>query len=167
VVEPLYHTQHVGDTILQVAKALQGSVAASFPWPDYEACLKQSLGSKWDALIEEGVWVDDAIDGGFETSSGKMVLMNDSIGAVYMADERCPAGRCGNLSAGSGTLRLHPALQPVYRRSAFYGENRIRPYRSRGNDGFVEINPETAAKLGLADGQSATLTTPVGEARVK
>ena len=37
----------------------------------------------------------------------------------------------------------------------------------KGGDGFVEVNPQTAQKLGLADGRPATLTTPLGEARVR
>jgi anaerobic selenocysteine-containing dehydrogenase len=166
VVEPLYATQHVGDTILQVAKALQGSVAASFPWPDYEACLEQSLGSQWDTLIEEGVWQNAAMGGGFETDSGKMVLMNDSIGAVYMADGVALQG-----DAATYPLLLVP-FDSIRLSSRYIGDppfmvKTVSDRIVRGNDGFVEINPETAAKFSLADGQSATLTTPVGEARVK
>jgi anaerobic selenocysteine-containing dehydrogenase len=36
----------------------------------------------------------------------------------------------------------------------------------KGQDGYVDINPETAKTLGLADGQLATLSTPVGTAKV-
>jgi anaerobic selenocysteine-containing dehydrogenase len=36
----------------------------------------------------------------------------------------------------------------------------------KGQYGYVEINPVTAKKLGLANGQIAKLTTPVGEASV-
>ena len=37
----------------------------------------------------------------------------------------------------------------------------------KGNDVLVEVNPATAQKLGLSNGQSATLSTPVGSGRVK
>ena len=36
-----------------------------------------------------------------------------------------------------------------------------------GNDVLVEVNPATAKKLGLSNGQSATLSTPAGSGRVK
>ena len=37
----------------------------------------------------------------------------------------------------------------------------------KGNEVLVDVNPETARKMGLSDGKSATLTTTVGSARVK
>ncbi|MBN1833562.1 MAG: molybdopterin-dependent oxidoreductase [Deltaproteobacteria bacterium] len=40
VVDPLYDTRHSGDVIIQVAKALGGSVGSAFPWKDFEASVK-------------------------------------------------------------------------------------------------------------------------------
>jgi len=40
VVEPLHHTRHSGDVILQIAKKLGGSVGSAFPWKAYEDVLK-------------------------------------------------------------------------------------------------------------------------------
>jgi anaerobic selenocysteine-containing dehydrogenase len=37
----------------------------------------------------------------------------------------------------------------------------------RGKDVCIEINPKTAKQLGLAEGKTARLTTPEGEARVR
>jgi len=34
VVNPQYNTQHVGDSIIQIARALKGPVSAAFPWTD-------------------------------------------------------------------------------------------------------------------------------------
>ncbi len=166
VVEPLYHTQHLGDTIIQVAKALKGSVGASFPWPDYKTCLKQSLGDKWDILKQKGVWVDASANPGIETASGKIVLMDDTLGAVYTADEVPAPG-----DAATYPLVLVP-YDSIRLSSRYIGDppfmvKTVSDRIVKGHDGFVEINPETAAKLSLADGQMATLTTPVGEARVR
>jgi anaerobic selenocysteine-containing dehydrogenase len=37
----------------------------------------------------------------------------------------------------------------------------------KGKDGFIEVNPQTASAVGLAEGDLATLTTPRGAARVR
>jgi len=37
----------------------------------------------------------------------------------------------------------------------------------QGNDVLVELNPETARQLGLAQGRAVNLTTPKGSAQVK
>jgi anaerobic selenocysteine-containing dehydrogenase len=37
----------------------------------------------------------------------------------------------------------------------------------KGNDVLLEVNPKTAEKLGLSNGQYATLSTPKGTAKVK
>jgi anaerobic selenocysteine-containing dehydrogenase len=37
----------------------------------------------------------------------------------------------------------------------------------KGNDVLLEVNPETAKKLGLSNGQDAKITTPRGSGKVK
>ncbi|MCX6030925.1 MAG: molybdopterin-dependent oxidoreductase [Chloroflexi bacterium] len=59
VVEPVYDTRNPGDVLLQLAKALGGSVAQALPWPDYRALMDYRLAAidmdraKFD---ENGVW---------------------------------------------------------------------------------------------------------------
>ncbi|MFQ5602438.1 MAG: molybdopterin-dependent oxidoreductase [bacterium] len=43
VIKPFYHTRHVGDVILEIARKLGGSVASSFKWADYQEFLKSHL----------------------------------------------------------------------------------------------------------------------------
>ena len=43
VIEPLYDTRHIGDTLLQISQKLGGAVAASFPWQSYEDYLQYCL----------------------------------------------------------------------------------------------------------------------------
>ncbi len=167
VVAPLYDTQHLGDSILQIANALKGTVAGAFPWPDYESCLKLTLSSQWPALTSDGVWVDP---GGprqeFQTASGKFVLMNNNIGAAYMADGAAIEGQ-----DAAYPLVLVPydsiRLASRYVGDAPFMIKTVSDTVIKGQDGFVEINPETAEKMGLADGQMAQLSTPVGSAKVR
>ena len=61
VVSPQFNTRHLGETVILAAKAMGGSIADAFPWDDYETCLEATLAEKWDALMEEGVWVETPI----------------------------------------------------------------------------------------------------------
>jgi anaerobic selenocysteine-containing dehydrogenase len=166
VVEPLYNTRHLGDSILQIAKALKGSVAGAFPWEDYESCLKLTLVGQWDALEEKGVITAAGYaPGGFDTASGKFILMNDDMGAVYMADD---VATQGNGNEYPLVLMAYDSIRLAsrYVGAAPFMIKTVSDTVIKGQDGYVEINPETAKKLGLADGQLATLTTPVGKAKV-
>jgi len=58
VVKPQFDTMHAGDVVIYLAKAMGGGMANAFPWKDYEACLKKTLGNKWSTLKNEGVWSD-------------------------------------------------------------------------------------------------------------
>jgi anaerobic selenocysteine-containing dehydrogenase len=64
VVSPQFNTRHLGETLITTAKAMGGSIADAFPWEDYETCLEETLDEKWDALMEDGVWVDADVDPG-------------------------------------------------------------------------------------------------------
>jgi anaerobic selenocysteine-containing dehydrogenase len=171
VVEPLYNTQHLGDSIIQIAKALKGSVAQAFPWSNYDDCLRTALGGKWNSLKSNGVWADQAATASgeaavFATDSGKFNLMSDQIGAIYMAEE----------AAIEGDPEIFPLVLIPYDSirlaSRYIGDTpfMIKTVSDRvlnGQDGYIDINPETAKKLGIADGKTAVLKTSIGRASVR
>ncbi|RJQ87104.1 MAG: molybdopterin oxidoreductase [Desulfobacteraceae bacterium] len=170
VVAPVLDTRHVGDTIIQIARALEGPVAQAFPWADYESCLQEALGDQWDAISDQGYWAAEAApapwENGFNTASGKFVLMNAALEAIYLTDVPMPAGDEGGfpwLLVPYDSIRLN---------SRYAGDPpfmmKILPDTVlKGQDGFVELNPETAARIGLREGQTAQLSTPVGLAKVR
>jgi len=166
IVNPLYNTQHLGDSIMQIAKALGGTIAGAFPWEDYETCLKMTLRDQWGTLAKKGVWMaPNATRTGFETAPGKFVMMNDDMGAIYMADDVALQG-----GDDAYPLVLIP-YDSIRLASRYIGDTpfmvkTVSDTVIKGQHGFVDINPETAKRLGLADGQLAKLTTPVGEATV-
>jgi anaerobic selenocysteine-containing dehydrogenase len=43
VLNPKFEARHPGDVLIQLAKSFGGSVAASFPWKDYETALKERV----------------------------------------------------------------------------------------------------------------------------
>jgi len=170
-IEPLYNTRHTGDFVIQLAKALGHTIGAAFPWDDYTACLKETLGDKWDDLVETGYWLDDEFSGAdwadaFETASAKFEFTNNEINtlAAYHPVEL------------DGDESLYPlVLVPYDTMRLTSGDVTSPPFLVKAledtilkhNDVLLEINPATAKALGLSEGKSANLTTLRGSARVK
>ena len=171
VVEPLFNTMHTGDVVIQLAQLLGGTVAGALAWESYGACLEETMGDKWDTLVEEGFWVDpefsiSAQNQKFETDSAKFEFSNSDINALPIYHTaRIP-----------GDESFYPLLLVPYDSmrlaSGYIGSP---PFMVKsledtvlvGNEVLVEVNPATAKKLGLSDRQPATLTTAQGSARVR
>lgn len=156
VVSPQFNTRHLGETIIQAAQAIGGSVAESFPWENYEACLEETLAEKWDVLMEEGVWIADDID----TAGDSIQPASLDLPAVQAEGD-----------VGAFPLILIP-FDTIRISSGYIGDSpfmikTVADTVIKGKDGFVEINPQTASQLGLGEGDLATLSTPRGEARVR
>jgi len=156
VVSPQFNTRHLGETVITAAKAMGGSIADAFPWDDYETCLEQTLAEKWDALMEEGVWVENDID--------------------PVADRVQIAGIDAAAVQAEGDINSFPLLLIPYDSMRIpSGAVGAPPFMIKtvadtvikGKDGFVDVNPQTASAAGLTEGVMATLTTPRGQARVR
>ncbi len=175
VVRPLYNTQHVGDVILTLARALGGSVASAFVWENYESLLKETLADYWETLAAEG-FVKIAHPGSsesrhcFKTASQKFEF--HFIGAGTENDV-APAFET---VAMEGDAQKFPLLLIPYhsiRLAAYDLAN--PPFMTKTlddivlkkSDGFIEINPLTAKQLLLQEGDMVKLSTPKGEASVR
>jgi anaerobic selenocysteine-containing dehydrogenase len=171
VVEPLLNTRHTGDVIIQIAKQLGGTIAYAFPWDSYDACLEETLGDKWDTLVEEGFWIDEgfaAADWGdaFETETAKFEFTNKEIEALPQYNSLKAKGDeshyplvlipYDSMRLTSGDIGAPPFLIKS-----------LEDYILQANDVLLEINPATAKEYSLKDGRLATLRTPKGDARVK
>ncbi len=171
VVEPLYNTRHTGDVIIQLAQKMGGTVAEAFAWDSYEACLEESLADKWDTLLEDGYWVDSGFSETvqtqeFETDSSKFEFSNSDINALPVYHSvRIPGDESFYplLLVPYDTMRLASG----YIGSPPFLVKALEDTVLKGNDLLVEVNPETAKKLGLSDRKYATLTTPRSSAKVK
>jgi anaerobic selenocysteine-containing dehydrogenase len=171
VIEPLYNTRHVGDVIIQLAKAMGGAVGNAFAWDSYEACLGQTLGDRWDVLVEQGFWENTDFSQGrwadaFETDSSKFEFAGSQINALPAYNPVSPPGDesfyplvlvpYDSMRLASGYIGSPPFLIKALEATIL-----------KGNDVLVEVNPATAAKYGLKDGRQTTLSTPRGKAVVK
>lgn len=156
VVSPQFNTRHLGETLITTAKAMGAPMADAFPWDDYETCLEETLAEKWDALMEEGVWVETDIDPISDT--------------IRVAGMNAPAVAAEGDEGGFPLLLIPYDTLRISSRTVGDTPFMIKTVADtviKGPDGFVEINPRTAGDAGLKEGALATLTTPRGETRVR
>ncbi|MCP4688006.1 MAG: molybdopterin-dependent oxidoreductase [Desulfobacterales bacterium] len=166
VVDPQLDTMNTGDVIIRVAKDMGDAVAEAFPWDDYETCLQETMGEKWDALEEEGVWVDDSFEPpeGFDTASGKFEF---TLNADGPSSDYTPV----KLEGADGGLLLIP-YDTIRLASDYIGDppflvKLLSNEILKENDGLVALNPATAKKFGLSECSTVEFTTGAGKAEVR
>ncbi len=165
VVKPQFNTKHVGDVMLLVAKSFGGKIAKAFPWDSYEVCLKETLGNKWDKLINDGFLSDSNFspavweDAFTNTPSGKFEFVNK--------------GRAESIKI-EGDEQSYPLILMPYDSlrlaSGFIGAppfaiKTVEDTVLKGKDIVVGINPKTTR--GFVEGGYAILSTPKGQAKVR
>ncbi len=167
VFKPQYSTKHAGDTILLISKELGGSIADSFPWKNYEACLQHVLSDKMDVLKKKGFWTatDSFPDfkNAFRTASAKFEFQTDSLSSDLVnvkieGDETYPL-----VLIPYETIRLSTGYiaNPPFLTKA------VEDTILKGKDSFIEINPKTAQASGFSEADMVLLQTPKGQARVR
>jgi anaerobic selenocysteine-containing dehydrogenase len=166
-VSPQYNTRHVGDVIIELANRQGGPVADAFAWDSYAACLEETLSDQWAELLDTGYVVEEDFEPmPFETASGRFEFSNPDISALPAFAPLAPEGE-----SSSFPLVLIPyssmRLPAGYIGAPPFLVKALEDTILKGNDVLVEINPETAAEMKLADGKPALLETPRGKARVR
>ncbi len=159
IVGPVYNTKNPGDSILMIAKAFKGSVASNFPWKDYNECLKKIIGTNWDKLSQEGFIKKDV----------NLLNVKPEVDFSLFMENMKPVVAEG--SEGSFPL----ILVPVNNMRLFNGAFASAPFTVKTvsdmvikkHDILVEINPATAKKHGLSQGDYAMIATPKGTAKVR
>ncbi|SLM29169.1 Molybdopterin oxidoreductase, molybdopterin-binding subunit [Desulfamplus magnetovallimortis] len=158
IASPIFDTKHPGEAVIMIAKALEGSIASSFPWETYDECLESVTGEMWSTLSEEGF-----IDSGSQAS--EVSAMDFSLFASFKGFTM-PEGdkknypltlvQVDHMRLASGTFASSP-----------FAVKTVSDSILKDSDSLVEINPETADQVGVSDGDIAFIETPVGKARVK
>ena len=162
VVPPMYNTMHTGDAIINLSKKMGGSLATAFPWDSYAACLEKSLGNKWAKLVDKGYLVNSS----FKPLSSKIELNNKKVKSLRYYWE-IPAN--GDKNAYPFILIPYDSMRLA---NTTVGETpfmikTVSDTVLQGDDIFVEINPKTARTIGLSEGKTVELTTPINSAKVK
>jgi menaquinone reductase, molybdopterin-binding-like subunit len=154
VVNPVFDTRSPGDAVIQIARALGGTLSQSFGWRNYEACLEEVAAGIWDDLIRQGY----------------AVLLNPFPAEPVTTDFAFLAENPETIQpAGEYEFTLIPidniGITTTVPASSPFAIKTVSDRIIKGQDMFVEINPQTAS--GLKDGGFVTLTTPAGSARVR
>lgn len=182
IVQPLYDTRSTPDVLIQLAKALGGSVAASFPWESYSDVLKtvaqglfaarrgsivaEDFDAFWDQLVTKGGWWDDAVPSptAFQTPSGKFEFVIGRKGSGIPEMETEPEF--------AGDESDYPFYLIVYPSVAFGdGRGANQPWLQEMPDPmttacwgtWVEINPKTAERLGVKENDLVWIESPHGK----
>jgi anaerobic selenocysteine-containing dehydrogenase len=155
VVSPLYDTRATGDIVLALAQRL--GFADALPWTNMQDCLKQGwreiyrrgasddgFEAFWNSVLQAGVWGQNTGNEGRSAAVAAGVIDNlDVADGGKPADDGHPFFLHPYLSAGlhDGRGANLPWMQelPDPLTSALYGS-------------WVELNPATAAQLGVSEG---------------
>ncbi|MFQ5480035.1 MAG: molybdopterin-dependent oxidoreductase [Thermodesulfobacteriota bacterium] len=176
VVSPVYKTKSTGDIFIEVSKAMGGKFAADYDLvEDYHEYLRAawkeiykknneiSRGSLtfnefWNKLLQEGGWWKSA-------GSAKAKGLSTTPQKVSRGLSGKPAKFAGNKGAYPLYLMLYPQAGHLDGRGANlpWLQELPDPISTVVWGSWVEINPVTAKKLGLKEGDKVKITSPYGE----
>ncbi len=183
VMPPLHNTRMLGDILLRTAKL--AGFEAQFPQEDFAGYLKQAWSdvkgpvSGLYAELPEGAWDEALRRGGvFAAAAGLPAATPGTVTqpAGAFADGGAQTGQARAL----GDLRFEPApfdgpqdgfyLMPVPTVALHDGRGANKPWMQELPDPvtkavwgtWVELHPDTAAKLGVAEGEMLEVASPHG-----
>lgn len=180
IVQPLYDTRSTPDVLIQLAKALGGSVAAAFPWESFSDVLKavsqglfaarrgsivaEDFDAFWDQLVTKGGWWDETVSARttFETPSGKFDFV---IGRSNVPELVTEPQFGGSESEYPFSLIIYPSLAFGDGRGAHqpWLQEMPDPMTAACWGSWVEINPKTAQRLGVKENDLVWIESPYGK----
>jgi anaerobic selenocysteine-containing dehydrogenase len=164
VVTPLHDTRQFGDVLLAAASELGGAVSEAVPWKSCRELVRETVrkrfastrggdfDTQWVELLRRG--------GGFDTGTGP--------GTTY---RWVPASKLPtpDLPAFAGDEVQFPLHLQLFSSTAFHdGRGAPLPWLQQLPDpmstvvwdSWIEINPKTAASLGISQGDLVEVTSP-------
>jgi len=212
---PLYDVRNTGDVLIDIAKALGGTVGKSFPWKDFQEAMKEAIrgifASKrgsvkaenfdefWKALIERGGWWDPPYPFGelkkkFNTPSGrfefyslaieqglKEAVKRSSKGLDQIVREMkieamgdevfLPHFEKPRSIGDEAEYPLHLINYKLMTMAEGRGANQpylqeiIGPHLYERWESWVEMNPETAQKMGIKDRDPVWVESKTGKVK--
>ncbi|WP_300667809.1 menaquinone reductase molybdopterin-binding-like subunit QrcB [Desulfoluna sp.] len=163
-IAPVMDTKHTGEVLISVGAQLDGGRDA-FSWDDYESYLEESCGEMWESLSENGLWQGD-----IAWKKGLERILGTSQRFTFVIPEG-PVALPAEGSASSHPLTLVPSWSLRISSGAVadapFTMKTIEDRVLTEGVSHVELHPSTARKAGLAQGDTATLATPFGSAKVR
>ena len=104
VVLPVRNGRNPGDVLLQIAKALGGTVAQSMPWDTFEQVVRERVAGmdiSWDDLVKAGTWSSVDLPAGPSRAARPGARSSAAIAhwRPRTAVSTCSAARCSACSA--------------------------------------------------------------------
>ena len=170
VVAPLYDTRASADVLLAAVQAIGGDLATAVPYKDEVEYLQQALGG---LVSLTGYFTAQDINTFWELWQQNGGWWNQSAGLGSPAAQTALAGSLSQAApAFDGAGEFH--LMPFFSTLLSDGSGANKPWLQETPDptttvvwnSWVEINPDTADKLGIADDDVVKLTSPFGEVEV-
>ncbi|MDH3747988.1 MAG: molybdopterin-dependent oxidoreductase [Gammaproteobacteria bacterium] len=176
VVAPLYDTLSAGDIVLSLARQIGGELPIRMRWGTMEEFIRdrwreeynkresageaQEFEAFWQASLEAGVWGQPGADSG-----GNSVPSTSSTIASIANPVSMFAG-----GESDYPLVLHPYLTATF----LDGRGANLPWLQELPDpmtsvvygSWAELNPATAAEMGIKDGDVLEISSPTGTVRV-
>jgi anaerobic selenocysteine-containing dehydrogenase len=188
VVEPRWDTRDPGDVLIETAKALGGSAATAMPFENMAGAVKESFRSVH--ALQSGSTTDADFDAFFRKVTTAGGWWNPPQAAPNGGGQRAEGrGQTGRTQPAARRIQFVMPAQPIAART-FAGDAQQMPFvlhvypSAAFADGrsahlpwlqempdpmttvmwgsWVEINPETAHKLDIHEGDILTITSPQG-----
>jgi anaerobic selenocysteine-containing dehydrogenase len=170
VVMPVFDTRQFPDVLLATAKELGGQMASAFHHETYLELLKQEVGKRVAPLGTkdfEPVWTNLLRQGGYFKESSSRGKAYRWVPGASLPDPAQPRF--------AGDEMMFPLHLQIYPATAFYdGRGAVLPWLQQLPDpmttvvwdSWLELNPRTAADLGISHGDLVEVTSPQGVLRL-
>jgi len=170
VVTPIFDTRQFSEVLMTVAHELGGQTKAAFPYESYLDMLKAGMKKRVNLAGGkdfEATWVDLLQKGGlFKTSQNQVKGYRWSAGAGLPNPAK--PDFIGNEKEFPLHLQAYPSTALYDGRGASlpWLQQLPDPMTTVVWDSWVELNPKTAAELGISFGDLVEVTSPQGSVRV-
>ena len=157
VVDPFRDTRSMPDILIAAAKELGGPVAAALPWAGFRDCVEKSYAGM-------GVNLEDARkDGGLfpvKAPAPRPAPKTQKLSLPKITEAEFE----GDPARYPLLLHVYPSIAHSDGRGANLSwlQELPDPVTTAVWRNWVEVNPKTAGKLGLADGDGVVVTSPFG-----
>jgi|TARA_B100000315_G_scaffold58928_1_gene53489 anaerobic selenocysteine-containing dehydrogenase len=176
VVTPIFDTRSVGDIVLQLAHQIGAELPVAMPWTVFEDYLKDT----WKEIYQDSAFAGVATDfEGFWSAA----LQSGVWGEVQPRAARIKEGLARSLldnldvaapSFSGDATEFDFTLQPYLTQKLGDGRGANSPWLQELPDpmtsivyqSWVELNPKTAADLGIRDGDVLAVTSTEGTIRL-
>ena len=167
VMQPVFETQALGDTLLSVATQVDATLSESLPWKNFFEYLQTSWQKRQSKTGEPGdfdtFWRHALQQGGvWQAEEQLAVQLSSTVFETIFSEPTFDSSNGGD--EDTLTFIAYPSSRYYDGRGANkpWLQELPDPMTQAVWDSWLEIHPETAGRLGIAEGDLLTITSPHG-----